>query len=69
MELDELGTGIGVECQASVPYESLSGVWALSEGQWEAIKCSHVPLCEITSVAGWRMDSNRVRLGAKEPTG
>lgn len=69
MELDELGTGIGVECQASGPYESLSGVWALSEGQWEAIKRSRVPLCEITSVAGWRMDSNRVRLGAKEPTG
>lgn len=69
MKLDEIGIGIGMECQASGPYKSLSGVWALSERQWESIKCSHVPLCEITSVTGWRMDSKRVRRGAKEPTG
>lgn len=36
MKLNEIE--IVMECKASVPYKPHSGVWALSEGQWEAIK-------------------------------
>lgn len=61
MELDEIE--IGVECKASLPCKPNSGFWALSECQWicqrilsKKAKCSELPLCNIVSVASWRMD-------------